>query len=71
MVALALCPSCQWGDHEGHITQWNPAPPGVFGGQNCPCEGDCTDKMGPMIKNLFKSFAKPVDPDEPNRSCIQ
>ena len=53
MVALAPCPSCQWGDHEGHVAAWRPAPPGVLGGFYCDCSGDCVDKMSETLINLF------------------
>lgn len=65
MAALAPCPSCQWGDHDGHIAAWKPAPPGVLGGFYCNCQGDCVDTMGPMIEDLFKQFTKPVEEQEP------
>ena len=60
MAALAPCPSCQWGDHEGHIESWKPAPPGVLGGFVCNCKGNCVDEMGPLIEEMFRAFTNPV-----------
>lgn len=70
MSAIAPCPSCQWGDHDGHIASWKPPPPGAMGGFYCRCEGDCSDDMSPLIEHLMKAFTEPIDPDEPNRSCF-
>ena len=53
MVAIAICPSCQLGEHNGHIASWKPAPPGVFGGFYCVCEGSCANEMGELIERLF------------------
>jgi hypothetical protein len=40
MVLVHLCIACQHGDHAGHI-QGQKAPPGVLGGWECPCTGNC------------------------------
>lgn len=44
MVALTDCPACQSGQHEGHVKDWSPPPPGVMGGYACACEGECVER---------------------------
>lgn len=44
MVCLTYCHACQFGMHSEHIKDFDPAPPGVMGGAQCPCEGECVEK---------------------------
>lgn len=41
MVALHLCSACRFGRHEDHVKAFAPAPEGMMGGFECPCQGDC------------------------------
>lgn len=47
MVCLTYCIACAHGQHDGHIKDFEPAPPGVMGGSQCPCEGECVERYKP------------------------
>lgn len=70
-MTAADCPSCQWGDHEGHLDIWRPPPANVVGAFTCDCSGDCTNRMSDIITDIIHAMEQPIEPDEPNLSCFQ
>lgn len=63
---IALCMSCRYGDHSGHVERVSP-PEGMLGGSECPCKGDCT--MSPEIKADTESVVSALraEPDGSER----
>ena len=47
MVCLTYCIACRYGQHDGHIKDFAPAPEGVMGGAQCPCDGECVAAYKP------------------------
>lgn len=58
MSALALCVSCETGDHEHHV-DWPVRPPeGGLGGVHCPCPGDCKPHPNPLLDALAGAVSR-------------
>lgn len=51
MTLIVECIPCQGGDHERHITGWNSVP-GRPGGWQCPCRGDCGERLRDALDEL-------------------
>lgn len=60
-----LCSACRYGDHKHHVKVINAAPPGMFGGAGCPCEGECQDNperdVAAEMRDLLTTTAKEGD----------
>lgn len=58
MVLLRPCWACQRGNHDEHTETVQAAPPGLLGGVECPCMGECDDgKYGPaQFPDLLKAL---------------
>lgn len=50
MVRIGECPSCQFGNHKGHVRNYAPVPEGVMGGSICPCKGECDQRPNRSIR---------------------
>lgn len=55
MVFLTYCWACKAGDHSGHHKVIQAVPPGMMGGTQCRCEGEC--KNFPPPEALFPEVA--------------
>jgi hypothetical protein len=54
MTALVRCQACQAGDC-ANCEGGRPAPPGMLGGTECPCKGDCAAKLDDGYAGGFPS----------------
>lgn len=43
MTLLHPCAPCEMGNHDAHHEVIEAAPPGMMGGIQCPCKGECID----------------------------
>jgi hypothetical protein len=62
MVALIKCHACRAGDC-ANCEGGGPAPEGVMGGTECPCEGKCKPEPNPMVDAMVEA----VTPQPPDR----
>ena len=61
MVLVGICAACQYGRHDGHTPVIQQAPPGMLGGAECGCTGDCAGNMPASAD--FTRFLKPLPAD--------
>ncbi len=55
MSAIVDCPACSNGRHEGHDAKHG-VRPGLLGGAECNCSGDCADRHDAATERLLRAI---------------
>jgi hypothetical protein len=55
MSTIANCPGCESGRHDQHVGSWD-AKPGLIGGAECDCSGDCAERVAEAQKRMWSAW---------------